>query len=456
MLSIRKVRGHLSNNSRGILYRTLIGLSFIALASCGKKVEDANKGSGSQRYDVPISTDLEQTLKDQQISCEPGNVCPNYMGLVNVVEKGKIRSCTGFLVARDIIATTASCLPSVLRLADQDCSKDVHFYFTGSSSREKTIRLGCKKVLSSSELKSSNPVRWRDDVAYLKMDSDLLYRRNLNFSRQGFEDQKSFQTWYVSKVDDKTFFIKKNSCKNIQNSYVNPFANNVSSPNILLSDCELEASASGAPVIDRYGKVRGVVSAGMDKQISDYLSKTGLLSAPLNKIYHATSFACAPTIQDSQMLDEVECLKDMSQISLDEERFKLLNPKGVFEKVIPELESIVNKASKYLFFKVTLKGEGEERTMDIAPRCFRPLKEWVNTVENSSTYVTDFQLASYKVKKTLDSYGRLSTSVLSDNKPIKYNVQFSVRNLKKYANSKVFFWSEFFNTNYPRISESCM
>ncbi len=459
MLSIRNVGTNLTKNidlGRKILYRTFIGLSFIALASCGKKVEDGNKGSGSQRYDIPVSSDLDQTLQEQQLSCEPGSVCPNYMGLVNVVEKGKIRSCTGFLVARDIMATSASCLPSILRLAEQDCSKDVHFYFAGMTSREKTVRVACKKVLGSSDLKGSSPVRWRDDVAYLKIDGDMLYRRNLYFSRQGFEDQKTYQAWYVSKVDDKTFFIKKNTCKNIQASYINPFASSISSPNILLSDCELDASASGAPLLDKRGQVRGVVSNPMDNQIADYLSKTGLLAKPLSKIYHGTSFACAPTIYDSQVLDEVECLKDMSQLTLDEERFKLLNPRDFFDRSIPDLEKMVNKLSNYLFFKVRLFGEGDEKQMGFEPVCFRPLKDWINNVENTSALVTDFTFPTYKVKKALDSYGRLIANVSNDEKPIKYHIQFNVRNLKRYANSKVFFWNDVFNTNYPRITESCI
>ena len=457
MLSNRILKVRLARQIRSgkrILYRSFIGMSFLAIICCGKKVEDSDKSSGLQRYESPISTDLEQALANQQLSCEPGAVCPNYMGLINVVEKGQIRSCTSFLVDRDVVATSASCLPPLLRLANQDCSKDLHIYFASVISAGKTLRLACDKVVGVSDLKSSNPVRWRDDVAFIKLKESLPYRRMPNFSRKGFNDFDQYSTWYVSRMDEKTAFIKRESCRNIQSSYINPFASNVSSPNILVSDCGLSNEATGAPLLDRMGQVRGMISTKMSSVISDYLSKAGLLVAPLKPIFHGSSFACAPTIFDTQVLDEVECLKDMSQVALDKEMTNILNTEGVFETTRKKLEQKLNQETPYLQFQVSLTGDNHQRSLSFSPRCFKPFQDWINTVESTNAYVADFAFPVTQVKKSLDTYGRLFANVIQG-KAQKYNVQFSVRNLKRYANSRVYFWNDDFNFNYPRLTANC-
>jgi len=457
LLSNRKLRVALAKQlrlGRKILVRSFIGMSFFAIICCGKKVEESNKSSSSQRETTPISTDLEQVLNNQQLTCEPGAVCPNYIALVNVIDRGKLRSCTGFLVGRDIIATSASCLPSLLRLADQDCSEDVHIYFGSIINSDRTLRFGCQKVIGASDLKSSNPVRWRDDIAFLKMSNTLSYRRTLEFSRKGFKDLETYSSWYVTRMDERTSFIKKATCRNIQSSYVNPFANNVSSPNILVSDCNLSDNASGAPLLDGRGEVRGMISTKTNSSISDYLIKAGLTSAPLKTMYHGTSFACAPTIYDTHVLNEVECLKDMGQVALDEEISKLLNPQQVFEDARQKLETELNNQVSYVSFQASLEGDNGERRLSFSPRCFKPLSDWLNTVENSGAFVMDFSFPAVEVKKSLDAYGKLFAHVI-EHQTQKYNIQFSVKNLKRYANSRVFFWNDDFNFSYPRITANC-
>lgn len=437
-----------------ILYRSFIGMSFFAIICCGKKVEDSDKSSGSQRYDAPISTDLEQALRDQQLSCEPGSVCPNYLTLINVVDKDKIRSCTGFLVGRDIVATSSSCLPPFLRLSQQDCSKDIHLYFGSSTLEDKTIRVKCSSVISATSIKTTNPVRWRDDVAFLKLESSLPYRRTLGFSRKGFEEAQSYTSWYVSRMDGKTSFIKRSSCQTVQNSYVNPFANHISSPNILVSDCDLPPESSGAPLIDRRGEVRGMISLAASSSISDYLLKVGLITAPLKKMFHGTSFACAQTVHDSQVLDEAECFKNMSQVALDEEISKMLSPENVFNRALAPIQEELAKVTPYMNFQASLTGDSNLKKLSFSPSCFKTLKEWINSVENTSTLVTNFSFPQIEVRKSLDSYGKLAVQIIRQ-KSESYSLQFSTKNLRRYGNSKVYFWNEHFNFNYPKITENC-
>lgn len=457
LLSSRKLRIGLSRCIRSgnkILYRSFIGMSFLAIICCGKKVEDSDKSSGTQRYATPVASDLEKILSDQQVSCEPGNVCPNYIGLVSVIDKGRIHSCTGYLVERDVVVTSASCLPSMLRLANQDCSKDVHIFFGGAGASDKTDRFACQRIISSSELKTSNPTRWRDDVAFLKMSAPAPYRRTLKFSRKGFHHFENYLAWYVARMDEKTTFVKKAICRNIQSSYVNPFANHPSSPNILISDCDLPENSSGAPLLDARGEVRGMLSTKMSGVISDYLSKAGLLVAPLKTIFHGTSFACAPTIYDSQVLDEAECLKDMGQVSLDEAISKLLEPKKVFEEARQKIEAELNSKMPYMNVTTSLEGKNGDRYLTFSPRCFKPLGDWIDQVENTNALVTEFSFPAVRVKKALDSYGRLFAHVIR-NQSEKYYLQFSVRNLKRYSNSRVYFWGDDFKFTYPRLTANC-
>lgn len=455
--SSRTVRIMGTKNIRSLkkmLYRSFIGMSFLAIICCGKKVEDSSKSSDSQRYDVPISNDVEQALSVQQLSCEPGAVCPNYLGMINIVEKNKIRSCSGYLVARDILATTASCLPSLLRLAEQDCSKDVHVYFAGAGAEDKTLRVKCRSVIAASNIKGNNPILWRDDVAYLKLDSALPYRRTLQFSRKGLSEDQSYTSWFVSRMDEKTSFIKKSTCLNIQKSYVNPFASHISSPNILMSDCELSSESSGSPIIDRRGEVRGMISTVASTAISDYLLRAGLTTAPLKKIFHGSSFACAQTIYDSQVLDEAECFKNMSQIALDEEISKILNTGDFVKEALVTLQGELDGLSPYVNLKASLAGEGMVRKLSFSPVCFKTLKDWINTVDITATFTSHFSFPQTEVRRSLDRFGKLSMEIIKGEVE-SYNLQFSTKFLRRNGNSRIYFWNDHFNFSYPRVTANC-
>src|SRR5687768_1738012 len=141
----------------------LVTMAFV-LVGCGKKANNSKAQSSVKepRTDTVEGNDTEAYLAKQKVFCEEGEACPNYIAKIVVFDNNKTpRICTGFLVKENIVATSTSCLPDLLRLKDQDCSTDVTLFFpeTNISAME---RVACKRVLQVSDLTSSDAGLWRD------------------------------------------------------------------------------------------------------------------------------------------------------------------------------------------------------------------------------------------------------------------------------------------------------
>jgi hypothetical protein len=251
--------------------------------------------------------------------------------------------------------------------------------------------------------------------------------------------------------------IKKGTCESVHNNYINPLVLNESSPGMLFADCPLTVGSTGAPIIDHRGKVRAMVSTEMDKKFRAYLESTGLLNPDqsLKEMFYASNFACAPTNNNDDQLDERECLKDLNDSKVDDLRFQMLSTTTVFGEMKKRLEESLAKIAKHIIFGVKLIPEGNNQRAVIFPKCFRPLPEWLASYGGKNTLVEDVVMPVKAFKKTMDVYGRIQGAPV-DSPSKKFNVQYSLKNLRAVQKSSVLMWSgnEPVQTT-PGISEVC-
>lgn len=434
-----------------ILCASTIALCLVIMG-CGKKAETKDAGIPDQVR--PPQTAIEAYLQKQGVSCENSQACPNYINKIVVVDGGNFRFCTGFLTEDDVVATSASCLPNLLRLAGQNCSRDVFFFFPKTLNRP-SERVGCDQVLLSSDLQGQDPILWRDDIAFLRLEKRVSYRRQAQISRDGILNKNRYISWMIDQQDDYTAIVRKMNCEGIHNNYVNPLVQNESSPNMMVADCTPTKGGTGAPIIDG-SRVHGVVSLGMDPGLRKYLESTGLLNNGLKEMTHVTNFACAPTPTDSDQQDERECARELSYSRVDRLRGEMLSTNLLFGDLKKKYEESLADVSKYVKFGVKLIPQGDLQETVIYPKCFRPLASWLETLSGTrNTYVDTHPLPTRSFRRVMDQYARIQGQVIDGSKKETF-IQFSLKNLRAVQRSSILMWYKNEDvTTFQSITEEC-
>ncbi len=427
----------------------------LLLVSCGKKAQI--KELGIPEVQRPPQTEIDSLLSKQTISCEGTQACPNYLAKIVIVYGNQYKFCTGYLVDEETVGTSASCLPNLLRLGGQDCDNDVFFFFPKTANRPME-QVGCKRVALSSQIDGQDPILWRDDVAFLTLQKKISFRRQAQILRDGLQNSKQYSVWMLDQQDNFSGIIRKGTCEVVHSSYVNPLAINESSPNMIFADCPLTRGGSGAPITDSRGKIRGMISQEIDPKLKAYIESTGLLIQPLKSLSYGTNFACAPTPFDNDLLDERECLKDMSYTRVDRARAEILSTNFLFGDLRKKFEESLAGISKYVRFGVKLIPKGDIQQTEIYPKCFKPLSDWLASMNsNRNVHVDELLLPTKSFKRSMDSYSKVIGTVIEAQEKSTL-VQFSLKTLRSSKKSSILMWiaAESNNvTTYQNISEEC-
>ncbi len=400
------------------------------LFSCGKK-EASNK---EQKYTPPQIPEAEEYLSQQTIKCEAGSFCPDYVAKIVVFDKGSPRFCTGTLVGRSKLLTSASCLPNYLRSTDADCSEDVHVFFSRGSSRP-AERVACKSILQVSELDGNVADYWRDDVAVLELSRNLWSREFKDISRKGFRDGDKLRFYGVEQSGDYTGVIKKEECESVLNSYLYPLSSHESSPNILLAGCVRKTGYRGAAILDGFPRIRGVLSENSSLRAS--LVNSSLLIKPLKDFVNISNFACAPFLEENSALSEQECAKSLDYSAVAGGRSHLLSDDVRFGTLLTELERVANGLSKYYKILISLEQSGDRQIINYRPVCFKDVDSWLDSVKGDGDVTEVPRFPGRILRKGVDSYGRAVTQEV-EGKEEKYYLTFSGKRLFKEDLSDVF------------------
>lgn len=419
---------------------SLIILGF--LFSCGKKE------AGDEVQQLPpemIESDKEEFLKKQEIACVPGTPCPDYIAKIVVFDKGSIRFCTGTLVGRDKLLTSASCLPSYLRTTDVNCSKDVHIFFNRGN--RPPDRLNCKSILQISNLDGNQTEYWHEDIAVLELSRSIFTRDYKDVSRKGLRDGESYRFFGVEQVNDTTGIIKRDDCEVVLNSYLYPLSSDESSPNILLAGCSRKNGFRGAAILDGFPRIRAVLSD--NSSLKSALENSALLIKPLKDFIHATNFACASVLDETSTLNDQECLKPLDYSRIVIERARLLSDEERFGNILSNLTEAADPLIKYYQISPVLTQSGDKHVLAFRPACFKNVSSWINEVKEDGEVRESEALPMLTLRKGVDAYGRAITQELEQKKE-RYYFTFSGKRLFKEKLSDVFLSTD--STNSRRIS----
>ncbi len=439
-----------------MLARNLLSLMtglfiLLTLASCGKKSKE-EKSTRDVNPNPPLESDLEQFLKQQEVICENGKTCPDYLTKIVVVDGDKRKFCTGFLTDSETVATSTNCLSELLRIDDQRCDKEVFFFFPETFSRP-AQRVECKKVLKASSIETKDPVLWRNNISFLELKRSV-YRRPLIINRDGVQDRKSMVMWAIDQIDNKTGIIRREECEAVHNTYLNPLVTDVSSPNLTFAGCMFKKGNSGAPIVDYRGKLRAMVSTGIDSKVIEYLNSTGLLLKPLKEMFHATNLACAPTIYNTDVLNEQECSKELNYKLVDKVRAEMLSTVSLFKDLLLRFETKLGDSNKYIKLKANLVPDGNIHRLDIYPSCFKNVSQWIGGLSTNRNFSFDITLPTKNFRRAMDTYGKIM-AVETDEGELEYSFQFSPKTLRYSRKTNILVWNAGVSRNFQSISEDC-
>jgi hypothetical protein len=429
------------------LFMLILGMTLI---SCGKKAQEAN--TGSRQSQPQQASELETLLEQQELFCGSDRSCPSFITKIAVVNKGKLKFCTGFLIENNIVATATSCLPERLRSKDLPCDKEVFFFF--AQTNEKPQRVACKRVLDVSPIDSQEPFLWRSNVSYLELNSNER-RRTVTPVRTGMSDLDHFYVWSVDQIDDHQGIIRKSEdCQSVHSSYFNPLANHEYSPVMNLAGCEFNYGNSGAPVFDYRGKVRAIVSMPVDEKYTSEVSSMRILEKPLKKMMHVSNYACAPMIPFQEVASERECTKALDYNSYDQARREMINEMNLFKTSIQKIETSVNNKNRYLKLDVKLVPVDDSYAVEVFPKCFKNVSSWIGEFTGNKPFTFNIELPNIKLKSSMNEYGRMIALEFS-RAGIPTNFQFKPSILRSNKQTTVYMWAEGPTLNFPNLSDRC-
>lgn len=268
------------------IYNPLLSISLlpiisIIISSCAPipREEDNDKKYFNGRHS------LEGVLRLAEISCNDPQVCPENVGLViNFSQKTlgyEVGSCTGFLVAPDIVATNSHCvenssissnypfLESKIKL-ENNCPKHLGIKFANRIAGEHRREYICKEMIFKSDY-SDNKITENADYAYFRIETTP--RKPLVISREGVDNHETLHMIRVTSNTKLTNFFdvghylrKKFESSTCQNRYgININLNGVNrwSPTSTLLNCSIYQGNSGSPVFNQNNQVVGILHAGV-------------------------------------------------------------------------------------------------------------------------------------------------------------------------------------------------
>lgn len=444
---------------------------FIALVTigCGKKAEEPGNNRATPE-DEPVLSDIELELSKQELFCgNAGRECPSYISKIAVLQKSKLKYCTGFLTKDNVVVTASSCLPDRLRFKDAFCDKDVTFFFATSDSAAKPLRMKCDKVLEISAIDTTqDPFLWRSNVAYLKVDDsdpktrkELNGRKRLTPARAGMDDLDKFYTWTVDQIDSEQpgshqgIIRKSDDCRAVHNTYFNPLSTNSSSPVITFGGCEYNEGNSGAPVLDYRGRVRGVVSRPVAKSEIDEVISMRILDRPLKSLMHVSNYACSPIYNsDETIQNESECSRVLDINSYDSGQTTMVNEATLFRTAIQKLEVDLNGKNRYLKFEIGLNPVGDAYETKVVVKCFKNTANWLNEYTNNKPLTSYLDVPQMKISKAMNEFGKIYASEVVEGKK-NTSFQFKPSILRKEKAATVFMWSDGPSTTFYDVPESC-
>lgn len=435
-----------------------VGLLLISLivSGCGKKAKQQTNVIREEETYTP--SEMEEQLKRQSVSCDNGISCPASIAKIVVIDRGRLKTCTGFLVNSVTVATAASCLTERLRVSssEQLCRSDVHIFFPRSDFQA-AKRVHCARFLLVTPLEGTNPVLWRNDLAYIELDKPVS-RRFLRITRDGIKDGDTMTMWKVDQENDQVGIIRKSECQAVLQSYANPLSTSSFDPSYLISNCSLKTGNRGAPILDSKGKWQGIYSGPLNSEVMSFLNTSRRLVEPLMSIGHVSNTVCLPALIDSDPVTKKECFRDLDTTQLDLSRAALLGNPTSHENARVLIGEEASNKKPYINWDAELVPSTDmQGSFDVrlTPKCLKPVRNWIRIFRNPPSKLTySMTLPDWKLSVGFDRAAHIVTRLDTSGKQT-VNVEFSPSSARSGRSSYVKVWTGNNTQNYRSVTESC-
>lgn len=387
----------------------------LALAACAKERPSAPAGGAAvsaEAHIVPMPTlsDAVRYAKGAVVRCAPGATCSPSIGLLSFALTNSAAQCTASLVAPDILATNAHCVPDELQKAGASCRGRIWMNFAKSDNPNYETQIECDTVIVAKGAGEAE----MPDYAFLKL-RKASARPALRISRAGFQDAEYIRIEKVDPIKGESVMSglqHEVTCQAAQHTLIADF-NDALAPIPLLADCEVIKGNSGSALRGTDGTVRGVIYGELDtKPLGSLFAEKGMrLSGTIGPMGAGANFACldipaavgAPTRPISCMAERG---KNKTQVEIDKATRTQL------DKFVNENQS--QPAFRWFDFAVV---RPTDSTLVLRPKCVLFPNAALNREESMG-------FLNFVMETTLDAYGRYESMVLSktDSAPVKGSV----------------------------------
>ena len=362
-------------------------LTFVmsVLVSCGKNIKDEG-----ETYTPPVIPDTDEVileaLKNQRLSCDENSYCPQYVAKLSIISNEKTNFCQGTLIPGNKIVTSASCIPTWLRVSGASCSSNIVVSFASRSDEAQNFE--CDTIESvSSNLRRTREL-WDNDIAVISLKRPTRRKAAL-LSSEGVSSNDQLYRWSM-KIE--TLFdakVTRDICSRVMDSYANPFASNEDTSFQTMTGCSLDERALGATLLSKKGHFVAVQSHQMSERIIQSLQDNDILTEEGVNISFATNLACTDIRMNNFEVKPKGCFVKKNYYVLDKKRAQILESQEIHQDNIRDLEQEVSESKKYFRwsfkFVPNKRKFGYELRMD-RPKCFFGVENGFETIEEETQF----------------------------------------------------------------------
>lgn len=231
------------------------------------------------KADVPA--EARRIVDHAVLSCENENSCVQGVGMIGIADyTGKITQCTAWLGSADAVVTNSHC---VRGFSGDLKNAYIKFHYLDRTGKTKSIKVD--RILFTTTFDVTQP-----DYAILKLKSRPSNLTPLPLSSEPLTEGQHLNPIVVNPTESGVGGrFERKSCMLRQESVI---GGDAGSANLVLVGCSTRFGNSGAPIIDDYGKVRGIIQAGFDMAKLKISLGASVIGGAAPDLSYATNILC--------------------------------------------------------------------------------------------------------------------------------------------------------------------
>lgn len=330
---------------QSILLTLLLPAILICTISCSKDPITSNSLPPKLPHLEPIPFETqEELINSVQTHQFKASSAPEALAILfplhQTTHEGKTTfyrsQCSSFLIASNLLATNAHCVPAEIRYEGANCENRMVALFMDQEIAN------CKRVRAVTNLNDYSYEQVQD-LAIIEL-SNHVTKKPLAYSTNGALENEALTIYALTPNDlsGLSTEVKIKKCSVVVGSRLNRQFVAPTGRNLLLSDCQIEPGNSGSPIVNQHGKVVGIAQ-GTFHLVKSYIlseleSREGITLTDLADLGIGTSFSCIKNSVVSQKLSPLCLLTPTQSERINQKGHAILLQKA-FEKFKERLPS---------------------------------------------------------------------------------------------------------------------